>query len=235
MAEAKHYKLSRKDLREPDEFQAITTQTVDWLRANQSAVVGAVSTILAIGAVVLGVGWYSGHQADAAAVKLQAAQTLFEQKKFAEAATEFADVSATYPRTPSGRLATLYRAHALAEEPDPAAAAAAYGEYLATTPPTDYLRQQALLGMAQAQEATKDTPAATQTYQQAADIDGPFRTQAQLALARLEEAAGAPDKARALYAEIVKAPDLDAETRQAISAKLPASAAPANEAAPVAE
>jgi hypothetical protein len=38
-----------------------------------------------------------------------------------------------------------------------------------------------------------------------------------------------------LYAEIVKAPDLDAETRQAISAKLPASAAPANEAAPVAE
>jgi len=235
MAEAKHYKLSRKDLREPDEFQAITSQTVDWLRANQSAVVGAVSTILAIGAVIVGVGWYSGRQADAAAVKLQSAQALFEQKKFGDAATEFAAVTAAYPRTPSGRLATLYRAHALAEGSDPAAAAAAYGEYLATTPPTDYLRQQALLGMAHAQEAAKDTPAATETYQQAADIDGPFRTQAQLALARLAEASGASDKARTLYAEIIKAPDLDADTRQAIGAKLPASAAPTNEAAPSAE
>jgi tetratricopeptide (TPR) repeat protein len=235
MAEAKHYKLSRKDLREPDEFQAITSQTVDWLRANQSAVVGAVSTILAIGAVIVGVGWYSARQADAAAVKLQSAQALFEQKKFGDAATEFAAVTAAYPRTPSGRLATLYRAHALAEGSDPAAAAAAYGEYLATTPPTDYLRQQALLGMAHAQEAAKDTPAATETYQQAADIDGPFRTQAQLALARLAEASGASDKARTLYAEIMKAPDLDADTRQAIGAKLPASAAPTNEAAPGAE
>lgn len=220
MAEAKHYKLSRRDLREPDEFQALTTQTVDWLRANQSAVIGAVSTIVAIGIVVAGVGWYGRRQADAAAVRLQGAQAIFEQKKFAEAATEFAGVTQSYPRTPSGRLASLYRAHALAQQPDPAAAAAAYGEYLATTPATDYLKQQALLGMAQAQEAAKD-PAAMETYRQAADIQGPFRTQAQLDLARMEEASGATDKARALYAEIVKAPDVDPDTRQAITARFP--------------
>jgi tetratricopeptide (TPR) repeat protein len=232
MAEAKHYKLSRKELREPDEFQALTTQTVDWLRANQSAVVGAVSTIVAVAAVVIGVGWYSHRQADAAAVQLQSAQTLFEQKKFADAATEFSAVATSYPRTPSGRLAGLYRAHALAEQSDPAAAAAAYADYLAAAPPTDYLRQEALLGMAHAQEAQKDTAAATETYRKAAEIDGPFRTPAQLALARLEEAAGAKDKALALYAEVAKAPELDPETRQAITARLPPPAAPTNAPAP---
>src|SRR5512143_3752467 len=169
MAEAKHYKLSRKDRREPDETQAVTTQSVDWVRETQAAVIGAISTILASAAVVVGVGWYSGRQANAAAVKLQSAQALFEQQKFGEAATEFAAVTSTYPRTPSGRLASLYRAHALAAQPDPAAAAAAYGEYLATTPPTDYLRQQALIGMAHAQEAQNDTAAATETYHKAAD------------------------------------------------------------------
>ena len=227
MAEAKHYKLTRKDLREPDEFQAFTTQAIEWIRDNQSAVIGAVSTLVAIAAVVLGVGWYTQRQADAAAVRLQSAQTLFDAKKYADAANEFGAVGSEYPRTPSGRLAALYRGHALAAQPDPAGAAAAYADYLADAPPTDYLRQQALLGLARAREATGDPRGATEAYQQAADIAGPFRTPAQVALARLEDAAGNTEKARALYTELLKAPDLDGESRQAITSRLPPSAVPA--------
>jgi len=59
MAEAKHYKITRKDLREPDEFQALTSQSADWVRAHQSAVVVAVSALVAVAAVVLGMNWYS--------------------------------------------------------------------------------------------------------------------------------------------------------------------------------
>jgi predicted negative regulator of RcsB-dependent stress response len=224
MAEAKHYKVSRKELREPDEFQALTSQAADWARSNQSALAGIIAAVVTVGAIVLGVNWYSQRQADAAGVRLQAAQALFDEKKYADAATEFAAVSSEYPRTPSGRLAGLYRAHALAEQPDPAAAATAYAEYLASSPATDYLRQQALLGLAQASEAKNDGAAAMQAYEQAADIDGPFRTPARLGLARLEDAAGHADKARALYAEILKAPDLDADTRQAVSLHVPSRA-----------
>jgi len=160
-------------------------------------------------------------------VQLQTAQALFGAKNYADAATEFAAVSSAYPRTAAGRLAGLYRAHALAEQPDPAAAATAYSEYLASSPATDYLRQQALLGLARASEARNDANAAMDAYRQAADIDGPFRAQAQLGLARLEDTAGHPDKARALYAEAAKAGDLDAETRQAIESRLRASGGPA--------
>src|SRR5262245_5672601 len=204
MAEAKHYRLTRKELRQPDEFQEITTQTVDWVRANQSVVVGVVSTIVAIGAVILGIGWYSARQADTAATRFQSAQTLFESKKYPEAATEFSSVAAEYPSTPSGKLATLYRARALAAQPDPAAAVTAYEEYLAGSPATDYLRQEALLGLGHTHEAAKDSAAAMDAYRKAADISGPFKTSAQLALARLEEAAGNTDKARALYVEVLK-------------------------------
>jgi predicted negative regulator of RcsB-dependent stress response len=221
MAQADHFKISRKDLREPDAVQTFGVQSVEWFRANQSAVVGALSAALAVGALLVGYSWYTQRQATTAAVRFQSAASLFDTKKFAEAANEFAAVSAEYGRTPSGRLAGLYRAHALAQQPDPAAAATAYGEYLASGPQTDYLRQEALLGLARAQEASSGQAAALDSYRQAAEIAGPFRTQARLGLARLEDAAGNADKARAIYAELLDDVTLDADTRQTIAAKLP--------------
>ena len=225
MATANHYKVSRKALRAPDEFQTLTTQAVDWARDNQSLVTSVVAGVVAIAAVVMGINWYSARQANAAAIQLQAAQGLFDAKNYAQAAAEFASVTTAYPRTPSGRIAALYRAHALAEQPDAAGAATAYAEYLATSPATDYLRQEALVGLAHAKEATNDLDGARDAYRQATEIVGPFRTPAQLGLARLEEAAGRSDQARTLYAEALKAPDIDGDTRQAIIARVPGIAA----------
>jgi tetratricopeptide (TPR) repeat protein len=225
MAEAHHHRLTRKDLRQPDEFQTLTTEAVEWVRRNQSAVVGVVSALVAIAAIVLGVSWHTHRQATAASSELQSAQALFDAKKYSAAAAEYATVAETYPSTPAGRLAGLYRAHALAHQPDPAAAAAAYGEYLAGSPATEYLRQEALLGLGRAHEAAANASAAMDAYRQAIDVAGPFRTQARLSLARLEEAGGNTTAAQALYAEVLKAPDLDGDTRQIITGRLPPGAA----------
>jgi predicted negative regulator of RcsB-dependent stress response len=221
MAGANQYKLTRKSLREPDEFQTLTTQAVDWFRGNQSLVVTVVSAVAAIAAVVAGLGWYSQRQADAAAVELQRAQALFEAKSYGQAATELAAVTTAYPRTAAGRIATLYRAHALAAQPDASAAATAYAEYLASSPATEYLRQEALLGLARANEATQKIDAAKDAYRQAVDIAGPFRSQAQLGLARLEEAAGHTEQAKTLYTEALKGSGVDPDTRQAIESRYP--------------
>ena len=222
MAEAKHYKLHRKELRNPDAFQERTAQAADWLRDNQTVVVAVVSAVVAIGAIVMGIGWYSARQVQAASTRLADAESLFEAKKYAEAATELTAVAAEYPRTPSGRLAGLYKARALAAQPDVAAAITAYNEYLASSPPTDYLRQEALIGLGRAQEAAKDNAAAMDSYGKAADVGGPFRTGAQMA--------GNGDKARALYMELLKAPDLDADSRQNILNRLPPDAVPKTDA-----
>jgi predicted negative regulator of RcsB-dependent stress response len=232
MAQADHFKISRKDLREPDAVQTFGVQAADWFRANQSAAIGALSAALAVGALIVGYSWYTQHQASTAAVRFQSAAALFDGKKFAESANEFAALSSEYGRTPSGRLAGLYRAHALAQQPDPGAAATAYGEYLASGPQTDYLRQEALLGLARAQEASNNQPGALDAYRQAAEIAGPFRTQARLGLARLEDAAGNGDKARAIYAELLDDAGLDRDTRQTVLGKLPPEARKKAEAKP---
>src|SRR5262249_10208625 len=99
MATANHYRITRKTLREPDELRTLTTQAVGWVRENQSLVVTVTSAVVAIAAVVLGFNWYTGRQADAAAVRLQSAQALFDAKKYADAATEFEAVASSYPRT----------------------------------------------------------------------------------------------------------------------------------------
>jgi len=184
----------------------------------------------------MGISWYSARQADTASSRLAAAQQLFDAKKYAEAATEFGAVESDYSRTPSGKLAGLYKARALAAQPDNAAAVAAYNEYLNGSPATDYLRQEALIGLGRVQEAAKDNAAAMDAYGKAAETGGPFRTAAQLALARLEDAAGNTDKARALYVELLKAPDLDGDSRQYILTRLPPDAVPkADVAAPAAD
>jgi tetratricopeptide (TPR) repeat protein len=235
MAEAHHVKMSRRELRQPDEFQAFTTQAVAWVQANQSAVVGGLSAVGAVLALVIGMGWYSSHQADTASARLDAAQSLYRGRKFADAATEFQAVAAAYPRTPAGRVAALYRGHALLQQPDAQGAVTAYTEYLAASPPADYLRQEALTDLGRAQEATGDTSAALDAYRQAAEIAGPFATQAKLAQARLQDAAGNAAAATALYTELAKSAGLDPDTRQRIAARLPAGAVPPTDTTATAE
>jgi predicted negative regulator of RcsB-dependent stress response len=225
-------RISRKAIRQPDEFHELTLRAVDWFRANQSAVVGAASAAAIVVVAVLGFNWNAGRQSAAAAVRFDAARSRFEASDYTGAVADFEGVSQDYPRTPAGRLAILYRAHALGRKADAAAAATAYGEYLASGPATDYLRQEALLGLARAKEAQDDRPGALATYRDAADVAGPFRTPARMAVARLLEATGDAAGAKAIYAELATAPDLDADSRQLVASKVPPVPAPVAPAVP---
>jgi len=221
---AARIKLNRKALREPDEFQTLTGQVATWAQANTTLLVGVAAAVLAIAAVGGGVSWYRARRADAAAARFQAAYGQFQGSQYAEAADAFATLGSEYAGTPYGRLAALYQGHALARKPDPAGAAAAYSEYLAHSPGTEYLRQEALQGLGQAREVTGDTKGAQDAYEQAAAIDGPFRTDARIAVARLYEAAGQNDKARDVYLAILKESPTGS-VRALLEAKIPADVA----------
>jgi tetratricopeptide (TPR) repeat protein len=222
---AARVKINRKALREPDEFQTLTQQAGEWAQRHRSLLMGVGAAVLAIASVALGIGWYRSHQAAAAGVQFQAALDDFEGGRFAPAVEDFAAVSRDYPGTSFGRLSTLYRGHALARQGDAAGAATAYTEYLASSPPTEYLRQEALTGLAAAKEAAGDKAGALDAYGQAASIDGPFRIQAQLATAQLHELAGEPDKAREVYLAILKESP-GGYMRSILETKIPADVAP---------
>jgi len=224
---AERIKLNRKALREPDEFQTLTGQLAAWAQANTTLLVGAAIAVLAVGAVASGVSWYRARRAAAAAGQFQTADDQFQAGHYAEAADAFAGLGNDYAGTPYGRLAALYQGHALARKPDPTAAAAAYSEYLAGTPETEYLRQEALYGLGQAREAGGDAKAAQDAYEQAGAIDGPFRTDARLALARVYEAGGQSDKAREVYIALLKESP-SGPVRSLLEAKIPADVAAAS-------
>ena len=230
---AKRIKISRKALRQPDEFQSLTQRAADWAAAHAPLVVGACGALLAVLLAVVAVRWYESSQADAAALRFREAYATFETSKFDQAAEAFGAVSREYGRTPFGRLAGLYRAQALARQGD-GAAIAAYEEYIAASPAPEYLRQEALDGLGHAKEAGGDTAGALDTYTQAGELRGPFRTDALLAAARLHEAAGQRDKAQAIYAQLLKeGPDPD--VKALLLAKLPPGQAAAAESAEQAE
>jgi tetratricopeptide (TPR) repeat protein len=225
---AKRIKISRKALRQPDEFQTVTTRAADWASDHMTLVVGVAGAVAAVLLVVVLIRWYQSSQAEQATLRFHEAYTVFENGKYDQAAEAFAGVAREFTSTPFGRLAVLYRAHALARQGDAAGAAAAYGEYLATSPATDYLRQQALDGLGHAKEATGDTAGAREDYEQAGTLRGPFRTDALLGAARLHEAAGQREKAQAIYAELLK-DESDPELKALLVAKLPPGQAPATE------
>jgi len=223
---AQRIKLNRKALREPDEFQTLTNQLGAWAQANRTAIAAVVAAAVSIAAVAGGVSWYRGRQAAAAAIRFQSAYDDFQASKWPEAAEAFASLDHDYAGTSYGRLAVLYQAHALARKPDPAAAATAYGEFLAASPPTEYLKQEALVGLADAREASGDAAGAREANEQAAAIDGPFRSDARLSLARLYEAGGQPDKAKELYLAVLK-DSPSGYARTVLEAKIPADLAAA--------
>ena len=208
---AKRIKIRRKALRQPDEFETLTGQAVNWASANRGLVTGVVAALAVAGLAAVAVGHLRGAERERASLAFRTAHTTFAAgNKFNEAAEAFAALAHDYPHTAYGRLAGLYRGHAFARQGDAAAAATAYAEYLATSPDPPYLRQEALAGLGHAKEATGETTPALEAYVQAGTLEGPYRTDALLSAARLHEAGGRADLAREIYARLLKeAPEPD--------------------------
>ena len=221
----KRIKIDRKALREPDEFQTLTSRSMDWAAANQMLLVGIAGAVLVIAGAAFVMNRYRTAQNDAAAAQFRSAHETFAAGKFDEAGEAFATVVSEHGGTAFGQLAALYRAHTLAKKSDASAAATAYGEYLAMSP-TGYLRQEALVGLGRAKEAGGDKNGALDAYVEAGAIQGPYRTDALLSAARLHDALGQPDKAQAIYTSLLKDAADDVNLKNLLLAKIPGAQAP---------
>src|SRR2546430_4728592 len=201
-------KIRRKDLRKPDEFETLTGQAVAWADEHRPVVYGVLAVAVVVLAGSLAIGRWRAARNDAAAVAFRSAQESFDEGKSQDAAQDFAYVVERYPGAPFARLAALSRAHALARQGDQAAAATAYGEYLASAAVPDYLRQEALVGLARAKEAAGDMAGALDAHTQARAPPGADRDHALLSAARLEQAPRPPARAPAVHPRLPKdAPD----------------------------
>ena len=215
----KRTRFRRKELRQPDEFETLTARGLAWVQERQQLALALLAGGVGVAILALIVSRVGAARTAAAGEAFRSAYATFEGGKFSDAEQAFAGVARDYGRTPFGKLAALYRGHAFARQSDPTSAVTAYGEYL-TTSPESYLRQEALVGLGHAKEASGDAPGALTAYTEAGTLDGPFRTDALLSTGRLHEADGHQDQAREIYQGLVK-DTTDPDLRALLQAKLP--------------
>jgi tetratricopeptide (TPR) repeat protein len=201
---ADRHRFRRKDLREPDELATLTGQAAAWLGAHRTMAVSAGVALLVVAAIALVMARMRLVRDEAATRDFQAAYETFQTGEFADAAVAFDALADQYPRAPYGRLARLYRAHAFARQGENTRAIAAYQDYLGLASKDGFLRQEALASLGYAKEAVGDLEGALDAYREAGDLEGPYRTDALLATARLHEAAGRTDEAHEIYVRLDK-------------------------------
>ena len=197
-------RIRRKDLRQPDEFLTLSRRAVAYAEENRTTffiVIGGIVVLLA--AVLIFRAVRASRQASAAQAYAQA-HVLLDDKKYADAATAFQQVADTYSSTSYAALSQLDAANALLLADRAAEAATAYQKFLDAGPPTDYLRQVALVRLGHAQEQDGKPADAARTFASAAELAGPYAEEALAGQARTAEVSGDQAAAKDLYARFLE-------------------------------
>jgi len=201
---ARTEKLTRKDLRQPDEFQTLSRQALEWVEQNRNVVIAALGAVIVVLIAVVAYRMISQSREASAATAYAEARTLLNDKKYADASARFDEVANRYSSTSYGALAVLERGNALLLNGQPADAVAAYQRYLQSSPLTDYLRQLGHTRLGYAQEQLGKPGEAAQSFMTAASELGPFTAEALFGAARNAEAGGDSAKAKDLYAQLLE-------------------------------
>ena len=197
-------RLTRKDLRQPDEFQTLSRQALLFVDENRTAVMAALGAVVVLLLAIVAYRMISQSREASASTAYTEARALLTDKKYGEAATRFDDVATRYSGTSSGPLAILERGNALMLADQAADAAAAYERFLQSSPPTDYLRQLGHTRLGYAQEKLGKAAEAQRSFATAAVEPGPFVAEALYGAARNAEVAGDAGKAKELYTQLLE-------------------------------
>ena len=194
--------FSRKDLKAPDAFFEGMGRLNRYVAENRRTVLFG-----ALGVLVLLLGGFGSASymstakvRDAAA--FERARTSLEAESFAAARTGL-DALANRGGGIYRELAGFYSADLALRQGRFDEAAQAYEAFEARTA-TDYLRQAAINSRAHALERAERLAEALQAYDQAADIDGPYRLAALRSKARLAELSGQNEQARAALERLLE-------------------------------
>lgn len=179
-------KLTRKELKAPDEFQKLGAQAVPFLVQHQKTVVGAIIIFVVVGLGVTLIQYLNARGDEKAMTELGAAlkpvsrevnaggvaepggppvyKTEAEKNEaIIKSLTEFRTKNGS---NKAGATAALPLGHALLREGKPQEALAAFDDYLKGSPADDPLRPTALEGRGYALEAKKDYDAALAAFDQ---------------------------------------------------------------------
>jgi len=179
-----HHRLSRKELRQPDEFVTFLDRAWSYVGENLPRII--IGAVVAIVLLAIGFTWrfYRQHQSRIAAEEFYHAMTALDRKDYKTAERGFTSLTEQHPGQRLGQLAEFYRANTYMAENAPAKARDALEKYLKDSDPPTF-RQLALTQLGVAYEDLGNYRKAHEEYLQAAALDGPEKGRAELGAARM--------------------------------------------------
>jgi predicted negative regulator of RcsB-dependent stress response len=220
-----HKKISRKELKQPDEFQSFIANAQEFLRTNLQQVIVSASIVLAAGALAVGIYYYEVHRDTIAGDRFYTAIGELNQKNYKQAEADFEKLAQDEPGREVGKLARFYLGTAYFQEGQLEKARDALVAYVPEAK-DDLFASMAYQDLGVIYEKMGDLKKAQGAYAQAAAIPGPEQTRAQLEVARLLAKQG--DKTGAIneYLRFLTANPFSRERQTVVEALAELGAAP---------
>jgi tetratricopeptide (TPR) repeat protein len=191
-------RLTRKQLKQPDEFITIVERLRDFVTNNLAQVTAAVIVILVAAVIVAGVVWYERSRDSAAGERLYQGLAALNAREYAQAEELLASLARDEPDRRAGRLARLYLASAYAGMGDFGKARDALVVFVAEFR-DPLFASLALADLGAIYERMGDLAKAESAYRSAAGVAGPARVRAELGVARVLARMGKRDEAIETY------------------------------------
>jgi tetratricopeptide (TPR) repeat protein len=199
---ATRHKISRKELKQPDEFQTVFETAALFFELHLTEVLLGAAALLVVVAIALSFFYYEAQRGRAASARFDQALSELQGGKYESAEKELSSLAADEPHRAVGRLANLYLANAYLAQKEPAKAREALLRYLAGDDASVF-RDAALDDLAVTYEELGDYKQAEATYRQASAIEGPEQARAELGMARMLQKQGKRNEAVAVYRDFL--------------------------------
>jgi tetratricopeptide (TPR) repeat protein len=195
---ATRHKITRKELKQPDEFQSIFETAAAFFELHMTEVLLGAAALVVIVAIAIGFYYHQARRGRDAAARFDQALTELQAHKYDAAEEMLLSLAADEPHRAVGRLANLYLASAYLAQKEPAKARDMLLRYLAMDDASIF-RGSALDNLAVAYEEMGDYKRAEDAYRQAAKIEGPEQVRAELGMARMLQKQGKRAEAISVY------------------------------------
>jgi predicted negative regulator of RcsB-dependent stress response len=226
MATTSHRKISRKELRQPDEFVTLVDRAGQFIADNLFRIIIGVVLAIAIVAAGFSISFYEQHQTRVAAEDFYQGMRSLEHKDYKKAERQFSDLIDSHGGSRLGRLAQFYLATAYMDDNQPAKARDVLEAFLKRSN-RPLFEQMALMQLGVANEDLGDYRAAHEAYLRAAMIDGPRKQAAELGVARTLARQGQKAEAIAAYQQFLKENPFSQERDSVVEALANLGVAPA--------
>jgi|GEM_PF-399077 len=210
-----HHHITRKELKQPDEFLAFFEAAREFLIDNVRQVVISATVVLVFAAIAIGTYLYESRGDRIAGEQFQQALSALNDRQYKTAAEQFAKLAQSEPRRRVGRLSRFYLGCAYMGDNDLAHAREAFVSFVGEEHDSTYANL-ALTNLGVIYERMGDYAKAAGAYQQASTVPGPEQTRAQLGVARMLAKQGAKEGAIAAYQAFLSAHPFASQRQEVI-------------------